>query len=828
MRYFVAVFATLVGACGDDGPTTCLPDCAGDRSYDAVAYDLHAEIDWTTFEVTAHEDITLTVGASPVVELDAAPSIAISRVHSDKRELDSAFDPATNKLRVDLTPLAPKSDPVTFTIDYVASPTDALLVGGGRDDDPVTSLVEFTDSEPDRGVQWLVAKHDPADRALWSIDMTLPAGLDLIANGARLADDPDGAGHVVRYALDKPIPTYLMAFAAGDLVHDDRTTGRVPLSIWHRRGLAIDSTANLDAIADAMATFEKLAGPYPWDSYSVVLAPQYGGGMENATITFNAETSGFGNVGFSLNAHELAHHWFGDWVTMKTYDDVWFKEGMATLLQSEAQRATRDRGATGRLFGHDMSFSNGDAIVDPDLHGLDKYTSGPYQRSSWTITQIRSLVGEDVFWASLRKMLADHALDSITGETFLRSFSPALDEATIQKLLAAITSHDSPSISVTSSAVTGGTSSTLTVADPGGTLITPIGITVVDAAGGATLHSVTAGTPLTVTVPTGGYLAADESDVHPYFPFSFDVTGYDALIAVELPASAPATTAWDVRSAAHQELSLDDAGLPSPVPADVLARYNAVDSTNAQRSVVFDGCLLLGSLADATAMEQALAPLIQTPVLPTFNTRFAACGTTLPGALGTELAQLADAVTPTTAGRLDYLMSFDYGAASFAAISKIATTAPNLLLRDRAVSRLALQTVGVYSPVPQAQAPAWQAFFRDQLKNRVTSQNRLLSAWRGVLGLADVTALPLVAPLLHSVPMNPFFQRQIACDAFSLAQGTPGAWEAFQQATQPWDTLPSEVSQVLADPTKCNSQRTAPARSTKTAREARSLGSENR
>src|SRR5207245_2462397 len=125
---------------------------------------------------------------------------------------------------------------------------------------------------------------------------------------------------------------------------------------------------------------------------------------------------------FVLNAHELSHHWFGDWVTMRRYEDVWVKEGMATLLEAEAQRTRRDRANTGRLFGHDNSFSPGDAIVDPDLHGLGKYTSGPYQRAAWTITQIRALVGETAFWASLRRVLAEHALDSITGEEFVRTF----------------------------------------------------------------------------------------------------------------------------------------------------------------------------------------------------------------------------------------------------------------------------------------------------------------------------------------------------------------------------------------------------------------------
>src|SRR5439155_12267058 len=105
-------------------------------------------------------------------------------------------------------------------------------------------------------------------------------------------DEARPGGRLVRYEMDRPLPTYLMAFAAGQLEHHDRAGGRVPLSVWYRRGLVLDPAATLDVVAGVMATYEGLIGPYPWDRYSVVLLPQFGGGMENATITFNIETSG--------------------------------------------------------------------------------------------------------------------------------------------------------------------------------------------------------------------------------------------------------------------------------------------------------------------------------------------------------------------------------------------------------------------------------------------------------------------------------------------------------------------------------------------------------
>src|SRR5262245_9709658 len=211
-RRFALVLALAVaaGACGDDGgepPPSCLPDCPADRGYDAVAYDLHAHLDWTAQTMTASEDITLAPGASPVVELDA--TFAVTAAHAGERTLAFVSDAEAGFVRVDLTPIANGSDPVTFTVDYTAAASTALRFGGPRDDDPVTTRVAFTDSEPDRGKQWLVGKHDPSDRALWSVDVTVATDHDVVANGARVSDAPAGSERVVGYALDKPIPTYM-------------------------------------------------------------------------------------------------------------------------------------------------------------------------------------------------------------------------------------------------------------------------------------------------------------------------------------------------------------------------------------------------------------------------------------------------------------------------------------------------------------------------------------------------------------------------------------------------------------------------------------------
>ncbi len=697
----LVVVAVLAAACGNDPGETppapsCVPGCAGLRTYDAQSYDLHASFDWATMTLTASEDIALdTTASGAIVELDAA--VAVTRVHAGAQDLAFALDAAANTLTIDTGPAS------TFTVEYTAkvdgstgqTTGTALLATTSTSDDPVQSRVVFTDSEPNRALFWLVCKLDPSDRALWSVDLTVDPDEDVIANGARLSDMMTGDGkRVVAYALDKPIPAYMMAFAAGELVHTDRpaAAGLVPLSVWYRRGMVLDPAVTLDAVTQAMQVFDALIMPYPWDTYSVVLLP-YSGGMENATITFDDERSGQGPGELVLNAHELSHHWFGDWVTMHGFDDVWFKEGMATVLESEAERAMRDGEGTGRLWGTDYGFSSGDAVVDDSLHGLDKYTSGPYERAGWMITQIRARVGETAFWTSMRGMLAAHALGSVTGEEFIRSFQPALDEATVQQLLAALPQKAIPALSVT----TAGATVTLALADPGAEMIAPLEISVVDATGAATTSMLAPGGNLALTVPDGGYLGVDERDVHPpwFDDFGLGFSSYAALGASFAPpttTAAPALAAFASRSAAQQEKA-EQLGLLPLASASQLAAYIAsLDSNDAQRDAVIAACARAKSSGDGSWLTAA-EPFLETPPRAMFDLDFSACGTAYPMAtLEPELTAAIAGGTTADLARIEYLISFSYGADDAAVIGPLATSAPTLRLRELAKERLGMQS----------------------------------------------------------------------------------------------------------------------------------------
>jgi aminopeptidase N len=784
----------------DARPSDGSPADAPSGGYEAKSYEVVGRFDWQERKLIAKEHVILVkTSGGDYADLDAA--VDVKGITGDSGA-SLPFVVMPNLLRIDVSSLAGASQTMSFFIEYEARTSDALVTSKSRDDDPVEGRVVYTDSEPNAGMKWLPAIHRPADRAEFAVELTVAADEDVVANGERTKDEMRGGAHVVRYEIPA-IPTYTMAFAAGDIERRERTTGRVPIAVWFRRGLAFQPDEMLDFLSAAMSTYEQLLGAYPWSRYAVVLLPEFSGGMENTTVTFTSETSGQANLAANLHAHELAHHWFGDWVTVATFDDVWIKEGMATLLAPEAERARRDAEKKGRLFGIDFDFSPNEAIRDRSLTGLDKYNSGPYQRAAWLLTQIRERMGEDAFWQSLRHVLKTYALGSIDSDTFVRSF--ALDDDTTRKVLLSLDEKRSATVTIGMNADPAGTRVELNLNDPGGTMIAPTVVTVVDATGQTAASTLAPDLPLELVVPTGGYMAPDEKGIHPDWQSVFsspeDPVRFASLL---FPSSEAARAAFATRSAAHQERAIDAAlGYLRKIdvePGVFTAFYGDLDSMYARRSTAIGGCYAASS--NALAWTGVLGPLLAEPALTSASTAYGACGVDFATrTFAAEMANLAAGLDARSAKRFIYLSSFDYGpSATFDLLSGAALSAPSLQLRDQALNRLSWQVTGsTYSPLATAEdRTRWKDLFRGRL-GAAKSATRFSLAWRTVVALRDDGALVTAGTRLQSVPLPEATQRNVVCDAYKLAQSTrPEAWKEFQDAAQPWDALSASARAALA------------------------------
>ncbi|MEO2194758.1 MAG: M1 family aminopeptidase [bacterium] len=303
---------------------------------------------------------------------------------------------------------------------------------------------------PDRAHFSLPLFDQPNLKARFSLTLEVPTDWEAVANGEaldRVLPSPQpGAGAIHRFAVTEPIPTYLFAFAVGDFqITTARRDGRT-FRMFHRETDAEKVARNGDAIFDlhaaALAWLEDYTQiPYPFGKFDFALLPpfQYGG-MEHPGAIFYRESSllldesatqdqFLGRA--SLIAHETAHMWFGDLVTMNWFDDVWTKEVFANFMAAKIVHPSFpevDHDLRFFLAHYDRAYAvDRTAGANPIRQPLDNLREagalyGPiiYQKAPIVMRHLERLVGEESFRDGLREYLDTFRYGNATWPDLIR------------------------------------------------------------------------------------------------------------------------------------------------------------------------------------------------------------------------------------------------------------------------------------------------------------------------------------------------------------------------------------------------------------------------
>lgn len=312
-----------------------------------------------------------------------------------------------------------------ITIDFIAG-NGAL---NRRDDFLYTLFV------PDRARTVFPCFDQPDLKAVFRLSLSIPRGWVAIANGSLRDSAIDGGVKTLIFAPTEKLPTYLFSFAAGAFrVAREPWRGKEIEFLFRERDpekVAASIPAVFEQYKKYIAFYEQWTDmPYPFEKYGLVAIPDFQfGGMEHpGAILLKASalflpreaTEGQLNSRAQLLAHELAHMWFGDLVTMKWFNDVWMKEVFANFMADKATAAPGHGQAFALKFltGHlppayAVDRTLGANPIRQPLNNLENagtlYGSIIYDKAPVMMRQLEYLMGEEAFRAGVGTYLKTYA-----------------------------------------------------------------------------------------------------------------------------------------------------------------------------------------------------------------------------------------------------------------------------------------------------------------------------------------------------------------------------------------------------------------------------------
>ncbi len=295
----------------------------------------------------------------------------------------------------------------------------------------------WSQGQPISNRHWFPCFDHPNERQTTEIIVTVDARFQASSNGRlmdRTRDDTHGTA-TFHWLQDTPHAAYLVSLVVGDfhIEHDQWQT--VPLEYWVHPQYVDQVPGSFGKTPRMLAFFSDFIGvPYPWARYAQLSCHGFGGGMENTSATtlgtrmMHDDRSLVDGDSDGLLAHELAHQWFGDYLTCNEWAHLWLNEGFATYFEAlwEEHDSGRDDFAYNMLHKMDRALRGGRArpIVDVDYPSPGSmFDARAYPKGAWVLHMLRRHLGDDLFRATIKQYVTDHALGTVETSDLRKTIS---------------------------------------------------------------------------------------------------------------------------------------------------------------------------------------------------------------------------------------------------------------------------------------------------------------------------------------------------------------------------------------------------------------------
>jgi puromycin-sensitive aminopeptidase len=295
-----------------------------------------------------------------------------------------------------------------------------------------TTKYAFTQCEAADARRVMPCFDEPSFKARLRIAVTVARG-DTALSNAPIESEASLAGgrRRIQFAETPPLSTYLLAVAVGPLEASPvRMSGDTPIRIWHVPGKGHLTAFALEAGAAALERLEEWFGiPYPYGKLDLVAVPDFeAGAMENPGAVFFRETLllldpdtvslGEKKRAAEVIAHELAHMWYGDLVTMAWWDDLWLNEAFATWMAYRVVDAWKPEWHMWQSFEHDRAGALGlDALANTHpiyapvrsvAEATENFDLITYEKGAAVVRMLEHWLGPDQFRAGVRLYMERH------------------------------------------------------------------------------------------------------------------------------------------------------------------------------------------------------------------------------------------------------------------------------------------------------------------------------------------------------------------------------------------------------------------------------------
>lgn len=304
---------------------------------------------------------------------------------------------------------AKTGDTLQYKIQYEGIPADGLII----DKNKYGHRSFFGDNWPNRAHNWLPCVDNPADKASVDFIVTAPEHYQVVANGLQVEEN-NLPNHLkqTHWKETVDLPTKVMVIGAADFaVNYAGDVNCIPVYSWVYPEDKDKGFYDYALAKDILPFFIQKVGPYAYRKLANVQSKTKFGGMENASAIFYFENSIKGDRKVeALLTHEIAHQWFGNSATEKSWPHVWLSEGFATYmthlyfenkygLDTLQKRLDEDRAAV-----IEFSKKRNTPVVDTSVSKdfLQLLNANSYQKGGWVLHMLRRKLGDTLFWRGIR------------------------------------------------------------------------------------------------------------------------------------------------------------------------------------------------------------------------------------------------------------------------------------------------------------------------------------------------------------------------------------------------------------------------------------------